>query len=84
MEAGSYITMSIWPEKTFHDRITILYVTERALIGEIIMDVNVHEIIVLRDKKVQARTHKKKRITKNGQKDTVLKHMKISCLKTDK
>ena len=25
------------------------------------MDVNVHEIIVLRDKKVQARTHKKKR-----------------------
>lgn len=64
MEAGSYITMSIWPEKTFHDRITILYVTERALIGEIIMDVNVHEIIVLRDKKVQARTHKKKRINK--------------------
>ena len=28
------------------------------------MDVNVHEIIVLRDKKVQARTHKKKRINK--------------------
>lgn len=27
-------------------------------------DVNVHEIIVLRDKKVQARTHKKKRINK--------------------
>lgn len=34
------------------------------MIGEIIMDVNVHEIIVLRDKKVQARTHKKKRINK--------------------
>ena len=28
------------------------------------MDVHVHEIIVLRDKKVQARTHKKKRINK--------------------
>ena len=47
-----------------YDRITVLHATERALIGEIIMDVNVHEIIVLRDKKVQARTHKKKRINK--------------------
>lgn len=48
------------------------------------MDVNVHEIIVLRDKKVQARTHKKKRINKKWAKRYVLKHMKISCLKTDK
>ena len=47
-----------------YDRITILHAAERALIGGIIMDVNVHEIIVLRDKKVQARTHKKKRINK--------------------
>lgn len=47
-----------------YDRITVLHAAERALIGGIIMDVNVHEIIVLRDKKVQARTHKKKRINK--------------------
>lgn len=40
MEAGSYITMSIWPEKTFHDRITILYVTERALIVEITLNLS--------------------------------------------
>lgn len=63
-KVGNCITLQARDKNEVYDRITVLHATERALIGEIIMDVNVHEIIVLRDKKVQARTHKKKRINK--------------------
>lgn len=48
------------------------------------MDVNVHEIIVLRDKKVQARTHKKKRINKKWAKRYGFKTYENQLFKTDK